>query len=160
MYQAILRSDCASCIVAECQGRPIGFVAVTTDVKKMCKAVFHRSQLRLFLHLLPSLLSVRVIRYCWQTFQYPNLEPPIDLPPAELLSIAVSRRFAGQRIGKRLASSALDTLWETQIPAVHVAVGAATPANRFYQATGWVLAGTMEHHGRTLNLYVQKRSMA
>lgn len=157
LYRAILRSNCASCIVAECQGRLIGFVAVTTDMEKMYKVVFHRSRMRLFLHLLPSLVSVRVIRYCWQTFRYPNRKPPMDLPAAELLSIAVSHCFIGQGIGKRLVNSALDRLWEIQVPAVRVAVLATVPANRFYQALGWVLAGTMEHHGRRLNLYVQER---
>ncbi len=157
LYRGIVASGFASCVVAEDHGEVVGFVVVARDVSGLYRAVLKSNRWRLIVALLPSLVSLRVWRRCWETLRYPSRGEHADLPPAELLSIAVSQTCAGGGIGKQLVQRALDEVWRQGVGDVRVAVGASLPANRFYQATGWVPAGTMDNHGRLLNIYVRRR---
>lgn len=157
LYRGILASGYASCWVAVSNGEVVGFVAATTDVPKLYKAVLKKNRWQLASALLPSLASLRAWRYALETLRYPSRREQIELPPAEILSIVVGDKCAGGGIGKQLIEWAVKHLWRQGVADVKVAVAANLPANGFYKAMGWKLASTMENHGHLMNLYVMHR---
>lgn len=157
LYTGILTSGFGSCWVAELEGEVVGFVTATKDVSRLYKVVLKENRWRLILALLPSLASPRVWQYALETLRYPSRQKHVQLPPAEILSIVVGDRCAGGGIGRRLIDRALEHLWSQGVTDTKVAVAANLPANGFYRATGWELAGAMQNHGHLMNLYVMHR---
>ena len=95
-----------------------------------------------------------VLRGAVETLRYPG-EVSEELPPAEILSIAVAESARHKGIGQALMRAALGEFSQRDVCRVKVAVGADNePANRFYQQCGFRLALTREHHGLPMRVYV------
>ena len=136
-------------------GRVLGFIACTPHVGTLYKQVLWRRGFFLFLPLARFLLRPAVLKRMVQTLRYPG-QKTADLPPAEVLSIAVDGSTHGRGIGKALMAAAIDEFARRGIRSIKVAVWAGnTTANEFYKRTGFQLAVTREHHGLPMNIYVR-----
>lgn len=154
LYAAMLESGQAVIYVAEADGQVIGFCAVTRDVGKMYKAILHKKWWKFCLLLLPRAFSLKVITHCYETLRYPGREDTLDLPEAELLSIAVDKAWANRGIGKLLTRQAIGDIAELGVSCLRVAVLESTlAANRFYPKIGFVFHSQIMNHGRALNIY-------
>ncbi len=155
LYRGIALSNRSCSLVAEVDCQVAGFAVATDDVSLLYRDVLRRHFGALVVRVLPSLIRRGALQSCWETLHYPKREEQTELPKAELLSIAIKRAQVGRGIGTNLLRRVLRRLWDRGVPAVRVAVLATAPANGFYRTTNWRFAGTMQNHGRALNLYVK-----
>ena len=106
------------------------------------------------LALLRFALRPSAIKQIFQTLRYPS-QVGAELPPAEVLSIAVSEGARGKGIGRALVAAALAQLSARGIQQAKVAVSADNAvANRFYRRCGFELVLRRDHHGLPMNVYV------
>jgi ribosomal protein S18 acetylase RimI-like enzyme len=134
-------------------GQMLGFIACTESTSKVYKSSLLRCGFWMAICLLPLLWRASVIRRSWETLRYPSAVGD-DLPPAEILCVAISREAQGHGLGKGLMQAALNGFRERGVTQVKVAVGAGNAtANHFYQRCGFELAVTRFHHGKPMNIY-------
>jgi len=154
MYRAILSCPVAFGLgVKDEAGRLHGFIVCAQDIGNTYRYSILNHGISMGLPLLRHVCRFSIIRRLWETFRYPSVVGE-TLPPAEVLSIAVSPLLRSQGVGQMLLDAALNELWAKDIGRVKVAVGAAnTGANRFYERCGFRLARTRRHHGEPMNIY-------
>lgn len=136
------------------EGQGLGFVACATSTGKLYKQALLRRGLLMALPLMRYMFRPSFVRRMYHTLRYPS-ETSVDLPSAEILSIAVSEDARGMGVGKALMQAALEEFASRGIRDVRVAVWAENEvANAFYNRCGYRLALTRKHHGLDMNIYV------
>ncbi len=155
MYRAICGVDGAFGYVwEEPDGELLGFIACSENTGRVYKKALLRGGAGMAMSLAGHLLRPAPLRRIIQTLRYPARDPGL-LPPAEVLSIAVSDKARGRGVGKALMAAALEEFARRRIPRIRVAVWAGNEgANRFYLKCGFTLAHTRDHHGLPMNIYV------
>jgi ribosomal protein S18 acetylase RimI-like enzyme len=155
IYRAVAHVPSAFGFVAEANGRCEGFIACATDLGRLYRNVLWRRGLSLLLRLLPAVFNRGMIRRVFETLGYPRKARHMQLPAAEVLSLATSEAFAGRGLGSLLMHAALSEFRRRGCVQVKVLVGGDLgPANRFYVKQGFRLTGAIEHHGIAENVYV------
>ena len=134
-------------------GGVLGFIACADSIGRLYRQALLRRGVLMALPLIRFILRPSVIKRIWQTLRYPA-DIGRDLPPAEILSVAVSPEAQGRGIGKALVQAALAEFARRGIERVKVGVGADMDrANSFYRRCGFELSLTREHHGLPMNIY-------
>lgn len=158
LYEAIAESPYGFGFVEEDEGEVAGFIAFTTNLKKLYKTIFLRRGLRFLFILASKLFSFQRIKKILETLFYPGKVAP-ELPQAELLSIAISETQRGKGIAKKLVFRGLDEAAGRDIGRVKVLVADFNKvANKLYQKTGFELFSHIESHGIKSNIYVADMS--
>jgi ribosomal protein S18 acetylase RimI-like enzyme len=143
LYRRIARSPAAVLLVAEADGRVVGFVAAATSTRRLYGEFLRRDGLTAGLTALPAIL--RSPRRVWETLRYGSGQD--DLPSAEILAIAVAREVGGRGTGGALLASSLAELAGAGIAAARVVT---TPDNhaaiRMYERAGFSRHGRTEVH--------------
>jgi len=153
LYAAIPSCPAGFGYVATDGEEVLGFVAGTESTGRIYKQALLRRGLLMALPLLRFLVRPSVVKRMIHTLRYPSQVDP-DLPPAEVLSIAVSPAARGKGIGRSLMAAAMEEFRRRGLPRVKVAVWAGNEqANRFYERFGFALASTRLHHGLVMNIY-------
>ncbi len=154
LYTALARCPSGFGYVwVEPDGEAMGFIACAESTSRVYREALRRRFVRMLVPLLRHLARRSVVQRMEQTLRYPA-ELSDDLPPAEVLSIAVSDRARGKGVGKALMAAAMAEFGRRGMTRVKVAVAAANePANRFYRSCGFQLALQREHHGQPMNIY-------
>ncbi len=130
-----------------------GFIACADSIGRLYRQCLLRRGLLMALPLTRFILRPSVIKRIWQTLRYPADMGP-ELPPAEIISMAVSPEARGKGIGKALMQAALGEFNRRGIERVKLCVGAdMDQANSFHRRCGFELALTREHHGLPMNIY-------
>ena len=160
MYRAIDEAADSVLLTEERAGRVVGFVSGGLGMGPIYRRML-RYPLMLAWTLLPSLWRPARIARILDILRYGRSLPDVDvqLPKAELLSIAVDPEARGSGVAERLYRR-LEAHFSGQgIPAFRITVGdALAPAHRFYQKMGAQVAGRMEVHAGTGSvIYVQDR---
>jgi ribosomal protein S18 acetylase RimI-like enzyme len=106
LYRRIARSPGSVLLVAEVDGRVVGFVAATTSTRRLYAEFLRRDGVLAALAAAPAVL--RAPRRVWETLRYGTSHD--DLPAAEVLSIAVADAASGRGLGGALLTAALDGL--------------------------------------------------
>jgi len=155
LYKAIARSRYGFGVAA-CEGdKIIAFVAFSTSTGALYRSVLLRSGFRFGLQLITKLLSPKAMKRIFETLFYPGRTRKLKLPPAELLSIVVAEHQRGKGIASMLLREGLIECRRRGIDKLKVLVGTELiPANKFYSGHGFKLAGHIENHGITSNVYV------
>jgi len=136
LYEDIIRSDVGFCIVAEENGRVVGFVAGTTSLPAFFRYFLSHSFLYAGVVLLPKVFSIRSLQKIFEILLYPSRED--KLPPAELLTIATAKEFQGQGIGSRLLLRFIEEMRKRGIEVFKVMVGKELgPVVKFYRKAGF-----------------------
>lgn len=134
-------------------GKVLGFIACAESTGGVYKQSLLRGGPFMAFPLLRHLLRPAVLKRILETLRYPAETGP-ELPPAEVLSIAVAPEARGCGVGKALMGAALAEFARRGIPRVKLAVGADNDvANAFYRRCGFQLVQTREHHGLPMNVY-------
>ena len=159
MYRAIDEGDDSVLLVAQSDGKVIGFVAGATGMKPIYRRML-RYWPQLFWALLPSLFSPRRVWRIIEILRYSRGgggSSGATLPAAELLSIAVAPEFRGQRHAENLYQSLCEHFLQRKLPAFKIVVGSAlAPAHKFYRRMGAQPAAEVEvHQGSASTVYVQ-----
>ena len=120
LYRRIVASPEGFVLVAVADGRTVGFAAGVTDVGRLYREFLLRDGLAAGVVAAPRL--VRSWRQVLETLRYPAGDD--DLPPAEVLSVAVAAHTAARGVGRRLVHDALDEFRRRGTSAVKVVAGA------------------------------------
>ncbi len=157
LYEAIVQNKSSFGIVAVKNERVLGFVAFTTNINKLYKSVVWKKGVKFVLLLAGNLWSFKRIKKMFETLLYPAKTKNMNLPSAELLSIAVEPEEQGKGLASQLINNGFKHYQETNIDKVKVTVGADNkPGNKLYLKSGFKLAGQIVHHGIISNIYVAK----
>ena len=135
----------------------LGFCAYSRNVAGLYTRVIKARFFSMGFASLPYSLNPLVLKEVFETLRYPAKQGEKQLPPAEILSIAVSDRARGGGVGRKLLDAALVRARADQITAIKVLAGAKLDsANRFYPACGFQKADEIVQHGEVLNVYVRE----
>ncbi len=148
LYKAIARSDHAFGLVAELDGRVVGFVALASHLGRLYRAVLLRNGLRFGFILAGRLFSWKRLRHMLETYGYAYRTSRRDLPAAELLAVAVEEQVRRGGVARDLIHRGLSQGRQRGIQGIKVCVGRDNAAARaLYEACGFSLYGPFEHHG-------------
>ena len=157
LYDAIVKSKSSLGVVAVKNEKVIGFVAFTTNLNKLYKSIIRRKGLKFALLLAGNVLSLRRIKKIFETLSYPARIKKMNLPSAELLSIAVAPEERRKGLASQLIEKGLRLYRKTGVDKVKVLIGADNKAgNKLYLKSGFELIGQIVNHGVLSNIYVAK----
>lgn len=151
-YDALIRSPLGFGLVAEQEGRLVGFTMGVVNWRR-----FYREFLRRHLRMAVAVFLSSLRRGRWRrlldTSRYATSG---DLPPAELISIALEAEARGLGVGAELVRRLLDEFAARKVEAVRVTAGGSNlKAQQLYERTGFRLRSNMEiHQGETAAVYV------
>jgi glycosyltransferase involved in cell wall biosynthesis/ribosomal protein S18 acetylase RimI-like enzyme len=154
LYRALIADPSAVAVVAENARGVVGFAAGASSVESFFRRFRRRHGIPAAVLAGPRLARRDVRRRLRETSRYPS--ETADLPPAELLAIAVEPGHTSGGLGTALARDVLDGLSHRGADEVRVTVAASNPgANRFYEGLGFRLARTLSvHRGFDSNVWV------
>lgn len=153
-----IAADGESCVwVADDGGRIVGFCAYSRNVAGLYKRVIKARLMQLAFASLPYSLNPFVVKEVFDTLRYPAKQGAKQLPPAEILSIAVGSAGRGGGMGRKLLDAAIERATRDGVGAIKVLAGAnLESANRFYLACGFEKVDEIVQHGEVLNVYVRR----
>lgn len=127
-------------------GAIVGFLLGTVGTGAFYREFFRRYAVKATTTMLPRLLSFRRIVKVMETLLYP-VRKSAELPPAELLDIAIDRKSQGQGLGRRLFEAFCESLRRRGMHAFRITTGGSlTSAHAFYEKLGARRVGTIEVH--------------
>lgn len=146
LYRRIIVSPDGFVVVAVVDHRVVGFAAGDVDVGCLYRSFLVRDGIAAGLVAAPRLL--RSWRRVLETLRYPTRGE--DLPAAEILAVAVDASAAGQGVGRRLVTSALDEFVRRGTTAAKVVADADNAAALgLYTACGFVASARLAVHRGT-----------
>jgi ribosomal protein S18 acetylase RimI-like enzyme len=155
LYEAIAQSSSSFGFTAEDDdGRVLGFVTFTTNLNRLYKTVVAKRGWRFAFLLAGKMFSLQRLKKVFETLFYPSRVEKMDLPSAELLSIAVDSQNHRAGLGTELIRKSFEQCRQKGLDRVKVLVAADNePANRLYQKCGFEFVGQIENHGVASNIY-------
>jgi ribosomal protein S18 acetylase RimI-like enzyme len=155
LYESISQSPYGFGLVEDVDGKIVGFIAFTTNLKGLYKSILKKDLFRFGFLLCGKLLSLRTVKKIFETLFYPNRIEAHKLPNAELLSVVVDESQRGRGIAAKLIQEGLAECRSRGIQKVKVLVADFNDsANRLYQKTGFEKITQIENHGIISNVYV------
>jgi ribosomal protein S18 acetylase RimI-like enzyme len=148
LYRALARSNHAFGLVAELDGRVVGFVAFAGHIGRLYRAVLLRHALRFGLILAGRLFSWSCLKHIFETCSYAHRTSEQELPTAELLAVAVDEQVRRHGVARDLIHRGLSQCGQRGIQGIKVCVARDNAAARaLYEACGFTLYGSFEQHG-------------
>ena len=155
LYEAIAESPYGFGYVEEADGKAVGFVAFTTNLKGLYKTICLKKGVCFVVLLASKLCSFKTVKKIVETLFYPGKVKTPDVPQAELLSIAVAETARGRGVAKNLILHGLEAAATMNIDQVKVLVADFNqPANALYLKTGFHYLCQIDSHGIQSNIYV------
>ena len=149
LYEEIIQSGV--CVVAEQQGRVIGFAAGTTNLSALFHSFFLHAFFPAVFILLPQIFSFRKVKGILEAFLYPSRNS--DLPQAELLMIAVRREFQGRGIARSILEAFIVQMKKRGVKKFRVMVGKdLRVAVRLYESLGFRFVKEISVHSKEQSL--------
>ncbi|MFM7617794.1 MAG: GNAT family N-acetyltransferase [Actinomycetes bacterium] len=148
LYRRIVRDPGSFLVVAVEDGRVVGMCACTEDLGALYRAFVLRDGAIAGLRSAPRIL--RSLPRVIETLRYPKAEDAHDLPPAEVLAVAVDATRSGEGIGRAVVEAAVAEFDRRSTARVKVVAGGANDAALgLYRATGFLEAARIEVHAGT-----------
>jgi ribosomal protein S18 acetylase RimI-like enzyme len=155
LYEAIAQSEPSFGVVAVRDEKVLGFAAFTSNINELYRSIIWKKGLRFALLLAGRMLSLKRLKKIFETLFYPARIKNMNLPSAELLSIAVAGEEQRKGMAGQLIEKGLQHYKETAIEKVKVLIGADNKAgNKLYLKYGFEPAGQINNHGVLSNIYV------
>jgi len=146
LYLALIRSADAVVVVAEREGRVVGFCSGVRSVKGFYRSFARRYGVFALIALLPKLVHPSLIKGVFETARYPRLDSASD---SELLAIGVIPEAARSGIGRRLVGGFLSAMSSMDVGSIQVVVASDNEAaSGFYADCGFSRSGSVEVHGQ------------
>lgn len=147
-YRALIQSPSSFCVVAKENGAVAGFIAGVANMNAFYAYFLKHYLFQSFFILLPKIFSSlkKILESLW----YPKKES--SLPKAELLTIAISKKFQGKGIGSLMLSLFISEMKKRNVAAFKAVVGKnLTNAIKFYENNGFVFSKNTFIHGRDIS---------
>jgi ribosomal protein S18 acetylase RimI-like enzyme len=155
LYEALSDRPGSFGFVALIDGRVAGVVALTVNVKRLYQVVLRRSAFRFSVLLCRKMLSLESLKKILETLFYPRRIKNLQLPEAEMLSMAVApaARFYG--LGPQLIRAGFEEYRKRGIREVKIlAAESLQPINKMYRLLGFQVRTKIINHGVSSNIYV------
>ncbi len=154
LYRRIGRWPESFLLMAESEGRRVGFIAGSTNVSGLYRSFLWHDGIPAGIGAAGSLLVGW--RRALDTLGHASAGGTGSGRGAELLAIAVDPAWQGRGVGRRLVESFLDEVGSRGGDAAHVVVGADNgDAVSLYQRAGFVTVARFELHAGTESLLMQ-----
>ena len=157
LYKELLGSDQVVCLVAEENGSAIGFVCGCENLPAFYRDLIRHSFFSVSRQLFSMIHRPGIWYGIYETLKYVRkFEGPVRLPPAELISIAVTSEFRNKGVGANLVINLAKEFDKRSVADFKVIVGSSLlAANAFYKRMGFELLGTFKiKSGETSNIYL------
>ena len=138
LYRFIAKSPHSFIFVSEEKGRVNGFIAGSTDSRRLYREFCHALPLSIFLALLARMADLNFIRAALSIRKH-MIGKAAGAQGAELLSIAVSREFQRKGIGCKLVRALSAEIKSRGRAECRVLVGKILGNARFYESAGFKL---------------------
>jgi ribosomal protein S18 acetylase RimI-like enzyme len=156
VYAVLAKSSSAFGFVYEINGKVEGFICGGANTKVFFKELIFKNGLFLARPLLKHLFSFATIKNIYENLFYAQ-KTGSNLPPAEIMSVAISDQMQGQGVGKVLMEQAVNEFKVRNIYEIKALTDEKNRAsNKYYQQAGFLLVNRLKHHGHYLNVYVLK----
>ena len=157
IYQSMVNSNNAFCIVAIEKRNIIGFVSGANDVGGFYKDFLRMNFIKASTILLPKILNLQFVKKIIETLLYPARKEQ-NLPNAELLSIVVDKNYRGKGIAQKLFEKLEEEFKIRNVNRFKVIVGSnLISASRFYEKMGGILYSEIEvHKDKKSQIYIWK----
>jgi ribosomal protein S18 acetylase RimI-like enzyme len=158
LYEAIAKSTSSFGYAVEDNNKVLGFVTFTTNLSNLYKSIIAKKGWRFALLLAGKMFSLDKIKKVFETLFYPSrIKSKMDVPSAELLSIAINPETCRRGLGTQLVKKGFEYCQKMGLDRVKVLVAADNePANKLYLKCGFKLVGQINNHGITSNVYEAK----
>lgn len=160
LYKSLIECENGILIVAEDNGKIIGFVSATANTGDFYRYFLKKKFIKASFLLLPKAINLNTLRKIFETLKYSKKkEINVSLPEAELLSIAVKEDYQRKGIAKQLFEALVNEFHKKRIKEFRIVVGSNLfKAKKFYQKMGCIKLGEFElHEGKKSEIYVFKR---
>jgi ribosomal protein S18 acetylase RimI-like enzyme len=155
LYGAIAEDENSFGFVAIEDDKVLGFIAFSTNLNKLYKSIILKRGLRFAFLLAGKMFSLERIKRTLETLFYPGRTKGMNLPSAEVLSIAVASQSCGKGFACQLIEKRLQECYKRGLDKVKVLVGADnTAVNKLYLKCGFELVEQINNHGVLSNIYV------
>ena len=147
LYRRVVRSPTSFAFVADDGGGVLGFAAGTESLRGLYRSFLLHDGAAALVAAGPRIAGSwrRVV----ETLRYPAREGA-DLPPAELIAIAVGRAARGRGLGRALVDAVTAEFARRGVTAARVVAGADNEAALgLYRACGFRTAATVQVHRGT-----------
>jgi len=154
LYQDFLEDPGSVMVVADHDGRVVGFANGVLSMSAFYRRFLRRRGLRAFWVALPRLVRPRVIRKVMETLRYPSQVE--GLPEAEWVALVVDRGYRNRRLPDAMARFILGGLAGLGAREVKATMaGDNRPVHKFVHRLGFhkVMEVTL-HDGRVSDVYV------
>jgi ribosomal protein S18 acetylase RimI-like enzyme len=147
LYQTLIIYPGGLLIVAEENDQLAGFVSGVDHIRKFYKFFICKKIFSTIFTILPKLISLNNLKKILETSNYGGHETRVDLPNAELLSIAVNEEYRGQGISAQLFEQLCKSFSSKGITEFKIVVGVELlPARKFYSKIGCVEVSSVQVH--------------
>ncbi len=147
LYRAIHGSPHAFVLIAEREGKPVGFLCASTNTKRVYRRIVLTSWPSLLPVLVGKIARWSTVRRIWETLRYPSKAPAPDLPDAEILNFCVDGKQQGRGIGRALFAAMQEEYRRRGVRKIRIVTGAGQhSAIRFYDKMGADPVGRLEVH--------------
>jgi GNAT superfamily N-acetyltransferase len=155
LYEAIADSPDSFGFMALVDGQVVGYNSVTSNLRRLYRAVLRRAGLKFLWFLAKQMLSFQSLKRILETLLYPQRIRNLRLPDAEFLAGAVVPEARPYGVANRLFELALEECRKRGITEVKSAAAESLQRiNKIYQLWGLQVRTTLQHHGVTTNIYV------
>ena|SRR3989338_4141153 len=135
IYQSMVGSDAAFCIVAESDNKIVGFVSGAMNLSAFYKKFARDNFFKASLLLLPKMLKPNNFKKIYDVLFYPDKTH--DLPDAEFLSLVVEERYRTKGVALKLLSALINDFKVKGINKFKQLVALKLPHfNKFYEVMG------------------------
>lgn len=161
LYRSLVDFEKGILLVAESEGKVIGFVSGTIKTGEFYKYFIKRNYSGIVFVLLPRIFSIKIIKKIIETAKYSKKDLGISVPDAELLSMAVADGFQGKGIAKQLFEKFIAEFHNKSMNGFKIIAGnELVKANKFYRKMGCEKISEIEiHNGDTSTVYTFKNEM-
>jgi len=156
LYESTIVSPDAFTIVAKDNDKVIGFISGCTNVAKFYHDFLKNYFFQVFFILLPKMFRLSILKKIFETLKYPQQKEEKKLPGAELLTIAVLKKYHGQGIAQKMFEQFVEEMKKREIKQFKVIVGKSlTRAIRFYEKVGFKFYSSISvHKHKSSNIYI------
>lgn len=142
--------------MAEEEGKVIGFIAFTTDIRTLYRSIMRRAGLRFVEMLAGALFSWKRSRRILETLLYSGQMDQQTLPRAELLALAVQTGKRRVGIGRQLVEQGLSCCDQRGLTEIKVCVGEKRLAARaLYEQTDFQHVCDLRRHEQTSQIWIK-----
>jgi ribosomal protein S18 acetylase RimI-like enzyme len=161
LYEAIAQSKSSFGVAAVRNGKVLGFAAFTTNINALYKSIVWRKGLKFALLLAGHIFSLKRVKRIFETLFYPARIKKMNLPSAELLSIAVAGEEQRKGLAGELIERGFRHCHKKGVDKIKVLIGADNMAgNKMYLKYGFEPAGQINNHGVLSNIYIGRTNHA